>query len=175
MFNSLRFLKLHSLLHKDSILCKKYLSKVMISSLINSCLGSKMKLLVIFLFSFCLSAEARKFKTAAEVREHLEKVEYEELSRAAETTAKDALVLAKELDRVMKAENRLPDLTGCINCAVELIPNVLECLPGGLDGFLTKLNAGCVIKNCLCGFLDLIPVYGMIIKQVLGILGICAR
>ena len=134
-----------------------------------------MNFLVLFLFSFCLSAEARKFKTAADVREHLENVEYEELTRAVEATAKDALVLAKELDRVMKAENRMPDLTGCINCAVELIPNVLECLPGGFDGFLTKFNGGCVIKNCLCGFLDLIPVYGMIGKQVLGVLGICAR
>ena len=135
-----------------------------------------MKLLVLFLFSSYLSAEAAsKFKTAAEVREHLEKVEYEELSRAAEATAKDALVMVKELDRVLKAENRLPDLTGCINCAVELIPNVMECIAGGLDGFLTKFNGGCVIKGCLCGFLDLIPVYGMIVKQVLGVLGICAR
>merc|ERR1711931_420062 len=136
--------------------------------------GIKMKLLVVFFFFF-LSADARKFKTAADVSEHLQNVEYEELTRAAEKTAEDALVLAKELDRVMKAQNRLPDLAGCINCAVELIPNVLECLPGGLNGFLTKLNAGCVIKGCLCGFLTLIPVYGIIVQQVLGILGICAR
>merc|ERR1711981_463447 len=123
------------------------------SSLGLNLLCSKMKFLVFFLFSSCLSVEARKFRTAADVSEHLQNVEYEELTRAAE----DALVLAKELDRVMKAQNRLPDLAGCINCAVELIPNVLECLPGGLDGFLTKLNAGCVIKGCLCGFLTLIP------------------
>ena len=135
-----------------------------------------MKLLFLVLFSSHLSVEAaRSFKTAASVREHLAKVDYEVLTRAVETTANDALVLAKELDRVLKAENRLPDLTGCINCAVELIPNVLECLPGGLTGFLTKFNGGCVIKNCACGFLDLIPVYGMVIKQVLAILGICAR
>merc|ERR1712121_564861 len=136
--------------------------------------GIKMKLLLVFFFFF-LSADARKIKTAADVREHLQNVEYEELNRAVEKTAEDALHTLKELDRVMKAENRLPDLTGCINCAVELIPNVMECLPGGLNGFLTKLNAGCVIKNCLCGFLTPIPVYGLIVKQVLGILGICAR
>ena len=134
-----------------------------------------MKLLVFFLFSSCLSAEARKFRTASDVSEHLQNVEYEELNRAVKKTAADALATLNALDRVMKAESRLPDLTGCINCAVDLIPNVMECLPGGLNGFLTKLNAGCVIKNCLCGFLDLIPVYGLIIKQVLGILGICTR
>ena len=134
-----------------------------------------MKLLVFCLFSVCLSAEARKFKTASDISEHLQNVEYEELNRAVEKTAEDALATLTALDRVMKAESRLPDLTGCINCAVELIPNVMECLPGGLNGFLTKLSAGCVIKNCLCGFLDLIPVYGLIVKQVLGILGICAR
>merc|ERR1711872_894760 len=137
--------------------------------------GIKMKLLVVFFSCFFLSADARKFKTAADVREHLQNVEYEELNRAVEKTAEDALHTLKELDRVMKAENRLPDLTGCINCAVELIPNVMECLPGGLNGFLTKLNAGRVIKNCLCGFLTLIPVYGLIVQQVLGILGICSR
>merc|ERR1712142_337530 len=109
----------------------------------NSYLCSEMKFLVLFL-SLSLFVDARKFNNAVEVREHLESVKYEELSRAAEATAKDALHLAEELDRVLKAENRLPDLTGCI------------------------------IKGCLCGFLDLIPAYGLIIKQVLGILGICA-
>merc|ERR1712215_168501 len=140
---SLRFFKLGSLLHRNSYLC------------------SEMKFLVLLL-SFSLFVNARKFNNAVEVREHLESVKYEELSRAAEATAKDALHLAEELDRVLKAENRLPDITGCINCAVELVPNVMECIAGGL-------------KGCLCGFLDLIPAYGLIIKQVLGILGICAR
>merc|ERR1712215_27767 len=138
--------------------------------------ASEMKLLVLFLFSLCLFADAaRPLKTAADVGEHFKKVSYEKLARAAEATAKDAFVMVNELDRVLKAENRLPDLTGCINCAVELIPNVMECIAGGLNGFLTKFNGGCIIKDCLCGFLDLIPVYGMIVKQVLGILGICAR
>merc|ERR1711970_1198120 len=108
----------------------------------DSVLCSKMKLLVFFLISSCLSAEARKFRTALDVSEHLQKVECEELNRAVEKTAEDALATLNALDRVMKAESRLPDLTGCINCAVELIPNVMECLPGGLNGFLTKLNAG---------------------------------
>jgi len=132
-------------------------------------LCSKMKFLVLFLFSFCLSAEARKFKTAADVREHLENVEYEELTRAAEATAKDALVLAKELGLVMKAENRLQFLwPGCINCLVTVIPNVMDSIAGG---FLEKFNGGCIIKSCLCELFDLQT--NKIYRQVLKIIGFC--
>ena len=112
-----------------------------------------MKLLVIF--ACILFTDARKFKTAMEVREHMEKVEYEELTRAAEATAKDLMDLSRALD-----------FGACLTCGMELIPKVMAALPMGVSGFST-LDASCILKKCLCG---LMPAF---IINLMNMVGIC--
>merc|ERR1711942_201842 len=126
--------------------------------------SNKMKLLVIFVC--ILFTDARKFKTAMEVREHMEKVEYEELTRAAEATAKDLMVLGNELKKVAKANDRALDFGACITCGMELIPKVMAALPMGVSGFST-LDASCILKKCLCG---LMPAF---ITNLLNMIGVC--
>merc|ERR1711942_121962 len=133
--------------------------------------SNKMKLLVIFVC--ILFTDARKFKTAMEVREHMEKVEYEELTRAAEATAKDLMVLGNELKKVAKANDRALDFGACITCGMELVPKVMTVLPMGVSGILTTLDASCIVKKCLCGLMPAIPGAGLVIQKVMKILGIC--
>merc|ERR1711872_850642 len=67
------------------------------------------------------------------------------------------------------------DIKGCLPCALSgILPSALGCL--GADIFtcaLTKLDASCLIKGCLC---ELLGQFGLgIVVNILAMIGLCTR
>eukprot|EP00091_Calanus_sinicus_P005533 TRINITY_DN15971_c0_g1_i1.p1 TRINITY_DN15971_c0_g1~~TRINITY_DN15971_c0_g1_i1.p1 ORF type:complete len:143 (-),score=34.05 TRINITY_DN15971_c0_g1_i1:172-600(-) len=85
--------------------------------------------------------------------------------------------LADEVMRLLPAGNRAFDLQGClIDCVVkDVLPQVFACFSNPLGIFkciLEELDASCLIPDCLCSVLSILPA---IVLQIFQILGICPR
>jgi len=67
------------------------------------------------------------------------------------------------------------DIKGCLPCALSgILPSALGCLGADIFGcVLTKFDASCLIKGCLC---DLIGGFGLeIVVNILAMIGLCSR
>merc|ERR1712142_147494 len=67
------------------------------------------------------------------------------------------------------------DIKGCLPCALSgILPSALGCLGADIFGcVLTKFDASCLIKGCLC---DLIGQFGLeIVVNILAMIGHCSR
>merc|ERR1712013_969566 len=67
------------------------------------------------------------------------------------------------------------DIKGCIPCALSgILPSALGCLGADIFGCaLTKFDASCLIKGCLC---DIIGGFGLeIVVNILAMIGLCSR
>ena len=85
--------------------------------------------------------------------------------------------LADEVQRSLPAGNRAFDIAGClVDCALKkVLPSALKCFsdPLGIPAcFLEKFDASCLIPDCLCSALTLLPA---ITLQIFQIFGICPR
>ena len=85
--------------------------------------------------------------------------------------------LADEVQRSLPAGNRAFDITGClVDCALKkVLPSAIQCFsfPIGIPAcFLEKFDASCLIPDCLCSVLTMLPA---IFLQIFQIFGICPR
>jgi len=67
------------------------------------------------------------------------------------------------------------DIKGCLPCALQgILPSALNCLGADLIGCaLTKFDASCLIKGCLCDLLGtFVP---SIVINILAMIGLCTR